>query len=62
MNCNEYLDIVEKILNNRKFNKLKNEVHHYNSNKDYINTYQVTLDNEDKELLQLMCNNYKEIY
>jgi len=33
MNCSEYLSIVEKILNNRKFNKLKNEVHHYNSNR-----------------------------
>lgn len=37
-------------------------IHHYNSNKNYINTYQVTLDNEDKELLQLMCTNYKDIY
>lgn len=29
----EYLQIVEKILENRKFNKLKNEIHHYNSNR-----------------------------
>ena len=29
----EYIQIVGKLLENRKFNKLKNEVHHHNSNR-----------------------------
>lgn len=29
----EYIKIVEKLLENRKFNKLKDEVHHHNSNR-----------------------------
>lgn len=29
----EYLSIVEKILSNRKYQKLKNETHHHNSNR-----------------------------
>ena len=33
MDNKEYLQIVEKIFNNRKFNKLKNETHHHNSNR-----------------------------
>lgn len=33
MNNKEYLQIVEKILNNRKFIKLKEEKHHHNSNR-----------------------------
>lgn len=37
-------------------------IHHYNKNKEYLNTLKITLTEEDKELLQLMCNNYKEIY
>lgn len=37
-------------------------IHHYNKNKEYLNTLKITLSEEDKELLQLMCNNYKEIY
>lgn len=37
-------------------------IHHYNKNKEYLNTLKITLTEEDKELLQLMCKNYKEIY
>lgn len=37
-------------------------IHHYNSNREYLDTLKITLSGEDKELLQLMCNNYKEIY
>lgn len=37
-------------------------IHHYNKNKEYLNTLKITLSEEDKELIQLMCNNYKEIY
>ena len=33
MKNEEYLQIVSKILENRKFNKLKQEVHHHNSNR-----------------------------
>ena len=33
MENKEYLQIVEKILENRKFNKLKDETHHHNSNR-----------------------------
>lgn len=33
MNKLEYLDIVDDILNNKKFQTLKNEVHHHNSNR-----------------------------
>lgn len=33
MDNKEYLQIVEKIFNNRKFNKLKEEIHHHNSNR-----------------------------
>lgn len=33
MNNKEYLQIIEKILNNRKFIKLKEEKHHHNSNR-----------------------------
>lgn len=33
MENKEYLQIVEKILENRKFNKLKEETHHHNSNR-----------------------------
>lgn len=33
MDNKEYLQIVEKIFNNRKFNKLKEETHHHNSNR-----------------------------
>ena len=29
----EYIQIVEKLLSNRKFNKLKEETHHHNSNR-----------------------------
>lgn len=29
----EYVEIVEKLLENRKFNKLKEETHHHNSNR-----------------------------
>lgn len=34
-------------------------IHHYNKNREYINTLKITLSGEDKELLKLMCNNYK---
>lgn len=33
MENKEYLQIVEKLLENRKFGKLKNETHHHNSNR-----------------------------
>lgn len=33
MDNKEYLQIVGKLLENRKFNKLKNETHHHNSNR-----------------------------
>lgn len=33
MENKEYLQIVEKLLENRKFSKLKNETHHHNSNR-----------------------------
>lgn len=33
MDNKEYIQIVEKIFNNRKFNKLKEETHHHNSNR-----------------------------
>ena len=33
MENKEYLQIVEKFLENRKFGKLKNETHHHNSNR-----------------------------
>lgn len=33
MENDEYLKIVDKILENRKFNKLKEETHHYNSDR-----------------------------
>lgn len=37
-------------------------IHHYNRDREYLDTLKITLSGEDKELLQLMCNNYKEIY
>ena len=37
-------------------------IHHYNKNREYINTLKITLSGEDKEILKLMCDNYKEIY
>lgn len=33
MDNKEYLEITNKIFENRKFNKLKQETHHYNSNR-----------------------------
>lgn len=36
-------------------------IHHYKENK-HINTYQITLSEEDAEELQLMCKNYKEVF
>ncbi len=33
MKNEEYIQIAQKIFENRKFNKLKNEVHHHNSNR-----------------------------
>lgn len=36
-------------------------IHHFRENK-HINTYQITLSNEDIEELKIMCKNYKEIY
>ena len=36
-------------------------IHHYNRDREYLDTLKITLSGEDKELLQLMCNNYKEI-
>lgn len=37
-------------------------IHHYNRYREYLDTLKITLSGEDKELLQLMCTNYKEIY
>lgn len=37
-------------------------IHHYNRDREYLDTLKITLSGEDKELLQLMCKNYKEIY
>ena len=37
-------------------------IHHYNSNKEYLDTLKITLSGEDKELIKVMCNNYKDIY
>lgn len=37
-------------------------IHHYNRDREYIDTLKITLSGEDKELLQLMCTNYKEVY
>lgn len=37
-------------------------IHHYNRDREYIDTLKITLSGEDKELINLMCNNYKEIY
>lgn len=37
-------------------------IHHYNKNREYLDTLKITLSGEDKELIKLMCNNYKEIY
>lgn len=33
MKNEEYIQITQKIFENRKFNKLKNEIHHHNSNR-----------------------------
>lgn len=37
-------------------------IHHYNRDREYLDTLKITLSGEDKELIKLMCNNYKEIY
>ena len=37
-------------------------IHHYNRDREYLDTLKITLSGEDKELIKVMCNNYKEIY
>lgn len=46
-----------------EFNLIDNTyIHHYNKNREYLDTLKITLSGEDKELLKVMCDNYKEIY
>ena len=37
-------------------------IHHYTEENKYINTYQITLDDNDKEQINIMCKNYIEVY
>lgn len=65
---NDYIDIEEGIeyhivyYYTGEYELINNTyIHHYKENK-HINTYQITLTEEDAEELQLMCKNYKEVF